>query len=236
MSRVKYAMKRIIFLLMWIAVSCAHAGELDELSCLEKQAAELQKRIEATDDSINTARLMTERGICLREIHQLQTRLSKRRKGEKLTEERIHEMKVYESKAVDSFEVATGCFADVYQNYPETESAPVALWYLQTMYTHQEPLKCIELCHELLEHYPDAALPMIQGMRMHFNVYLTIASCHTKLGNRSEAIQAYVQSMLSAENDRCRTAGVKHLLDYEPRFALAERQKQLNAEGQALLE
>lgn len=232
--------RTILLSLMLLTVVMASAFTLRDnrdrqLANLEKQAAKLLDTTGHIRKPKQKAKIKIELGLCYRSMHRYHKWQSSQNKDETVTPEIKVQMKAHAEKALEIFNMAVECFVDVQRDYPKTDSAPVALWYLQEMHFNRNPQKCINFCYELRARYPNAKMPMVVGDRMDFMVFPRIASCYAKLDNRPEAVKAYIQSILSTNDDKHRTARVATLMKYEPRIALEEYQKHLNKELRDIL-
>lgn len=210
------------------------ADDLARLAGLETRTAELRTELAKAQTTQEEARLKSELGQCFVEMHQFHFWLSSPRPWEPTTPAKIEEMKNHGQAAERLLESAMAIFDEVQQDYPATEAAPVALWWLHNLCAKKDPERCIALGQDLLRRYPDAKLPMVVG-NGHFNVYYRIASCYAKLGKCQDAVAAHVQSILAAETDGYRKAGIKHLLEYEPCCALPDYGSALPKEVQEML-
>jgi len=209
----------------------------------DHKARAVETRIDALRRAIRVARmddpaavlLRLKLGKLLRDLWHEHRALAQRRKWEGDLD--ATQLKYHARSAKVAFEEAVRTLAAIHRERPKSKAAPEALFYLGVLHEEaREHEACAEACRAILKRYPDAQIPAVVGKRIQFNVYGRLGGACAALGKRTEAVDAFVSSLLAAETPRYWQSGILRLLRYEPRFAAAEYRRRLPRKAQDALE
>ena len=127
-----------------------------------------------------------------------------------------------------TFRRAVNICQTIYSSYPKSDAAPEAVFLMSVMYEqtnmHDE---CIKTCRILLDEYSNARISSVVGNCHHFNTYRRLGDSLAAIGQHKEAVEAYIQSILSAESQGYQHSGLVHLLLYEPEYPIDKLRQEL---------